>query len=162
MPQPKGYSRAQIALHWGIAVLIAGQFVLHEAISGAWDRLQDGAVPGFEPLVAAHVLGGAAVFGLMAWRLALRLRRGAPPPPEAEPAPLRMASHVAHWAFYAIVAGLCISGAVAWFGGVAQAAQGHNALKVALLALIAVHVVAVPFHRFVLKSDVMGRMIRAA
>jgi cytochrome b561 len=33
-------------------------------------------------------------------------------------------------------------------------------VKVALLALIVLHVLAVQFHRFVLKTDVMQRMIR--
>jgi len=33
-------------------------------------------------------------------------------------------------------------------------------LKVVLLALIVLHVLAVPFHRLVLKNNVMRRMIR--
>ena len=44
--------------------------------------------------------------------------------------------------------------------GAEGAAQAHNILKVALLALIALHVLAVPFHRIVLKNNVMLRMIR--
>ena len=47
------------------------------------------------------------------WRLSLRMTHGAPPAPDAEPEPLRKASHLAHWAFYALLAVIPISGAVA-------------------------------------------------
>ena len=57
---------------------------------------------------------------------------------------------------------MSVSGALAWFADVTIAAQVHNIAKVALLALIALHVLAIPFHRIVLKNNVMIRMIRPA
>ena len=50
---------------------------------------------------------------------------------------------------------------MAWFGGVALAAQGHNILKIALLALIALHVVGAVYHHFVLQDGLINRMRRA-
>jgi cytochrome b561 len=47
-----------------------------------------------------------------------------------------------------------------WFGDIAAAAQAHNVLKIVLLAMIALHVLAVPFHKIVLKNNVMQRMVR--
>ncbi|WP_422367331.1 cytochrome b/b6 domain-containing protein [Pelagibius sp.] len=44
----------------------------------------------------------------------------------------------------------------------APAGQVHDILKRVLLALIALHILAVVFHRIVLKSEVMWRMIRPA
>lgn len=53
-----------------------------------------------------------------------------------------------------------VSGSVARFGGEA-AAQGHDILKVAPLALIALHVAGALWHRFVLKDGLLARMRRA-
>ena len=157
---PQGYSATQIALHWGVAVLVAGQYIFKDAISGAWTAIREGREYAFDPLILAHVAGGVLILALIAWRLALRLKRGAPPPPENEPAPLKTLSHIAHWAFYALLAAMSVTGLLAWFGDVTTAAQAHNVLKVALLALIVLHVLAIPFHRLILKNNVMQRMIR--
>lgn len=57
---------------------------------------------------------------------------------------------------------MSVSGALAWFVDLTIAAQVHNIFKVVLLALVALHVLAIPFHRIVLKNNVMIRMIRPA
>ena len=57
---------------------------------------------------------------------------------------------------------MSVSGALAWFVDLTIAAQVHNIFKVVLLALVALHVLAIPFHRIVLKNIVMIRMIRPA
>jgi cytochrome b561 len=159
---PEGYSVTQIALHWAVAVLVAVQYIFKDAISGAWEAIRAGEDYAFDPLILAHVVGGGLILAFVAWRLVLRLRRGAPLPPENEPAPLKALSHVAHWAFYAVLAAMSVTGLIAWFGDVTPATQAHNVLKVVLLALVALHVLAVPFHRIVLKNNVMQRMIRPA
>lgn len=162
MRNPEGYSGTQIVLHWIVALLVAGQYVFHESIVTAWDAIQKGADYAFDPLVLAHVASGALILIFVLWRLALRLKRGAPPPPENEPAILKSVSHVAHWTIYAVLAIMSVSGALAWFAGVAIAAEVHTILKVVLLALTALHVLAIPFHRVILKNNVMIRMIRPA
>ena len=97
--------------------------------------------------------------GLAAIALVLVVGFGRPLIP---PAPLKVLSHVAHWTFYAVLAIMSVSGALAWFADLTVAAQVHNVFKVILLALIALHVLAIPFHRVVLKNNVMIRMIRPA
>ncbi|MEZ5862615.1 MAG: hypothetical protein R3D25_00455 [Geminicoccaceae bacterium] len=87
LPHLMGYSRAQIRLHWLVAVLITLQYLLHEPIVAAWRAFRKGETLAFQPLVALHVAGGLAILALVLWRSWLRYRRGAPPPPEAEPAP---------------------------------------------------------------------------
>jgi cytochrome b561 len=159
---PRGYSATQIALHWAVAALVAAQYIFKDAMSGAWDAIRLGETYAFNPLILAHVVGGGLILAFVAWRFVLRLSRGAPLAPENEPAPLKTMSHVAHWAFYAVLAAMAVTGSLAWFGDVTQAAQAHNVLKVVLLALVALHVLAVPFHHLVLKNNVMRRMIRPA
>lgn len=159
---PQGYTTTQIALHWAVALLVAAQFVFKDAISNAWDAISAGETFAFDPLILAHVGGGGLILAFVVWRLVLRLKRGVPAPPENEPATLKTLSLVAHWAFYAVLAAMAVTGSLAWFGDLSQAAQAHNVLKMVLLALTALHVMAVPFHRVFLKSNVMRRMIRPA
>ena len=54
-----------------------------------------------------------------------------------------------------------LSGSVAWFGGVEVAAQGHNVLKIVLLALVALHVIGALYHQFILRDGTLARMRRA-
>lgn len=159
---PAGYSRAQIALHWLVALLIVPQFVLHDAISAAWRAFRRGEEIAFDPLVAAHVFAGLAILLFVAWRLVLRARRGAPPPPEAEHPALKLVAKLTHGTLYLLLVLLPVSGGVAWFGGVEAAAEAHEVMKTALLALVVLHVLGALFHQFVLHSDVLARMKRPA
>jgi len=92
----------------------------------------------------------------------LRVTRGVPAAPDNEPAKLKTLGHVAHWAFYAVLAAMAFPGSTAWFFDVRQATQAHNILKEVLLVLIALHILAVIFHRIVLKNNVMRRMLQPA
>lgn len=159
-PAPTGYSRLQIALHWLVFVLIAQQFLFHDAISEAWDRFRDGMEIAFNPLVLAHVAGGAFVLIFTIWRLTLRAQRGVPPAIESSKAQLLIA-RLTHIGLYALMILMPISGSVAWFGGVEAAAQGHNVLKVVLLALVALHVVGALYHQFILRDGILARMRQA-
>lgn len=162
MKQTTGYSATQIGLHWIVALMVAGQYIFKDNIASTWDAYTQGQEAAFSPLVFAHVAGGVLILAFVVWRLVLRLTRGVPPAPENEPAPLRTLSHVAHWGFYALLASMSVTGGLMWFADVTAAAQVHNVLKGTLLALIVLHVVAIPFHKIVLKNNVMQRMIRPA
>jgi len=158
MASPTGYTRTQIRLHWITVALVALQYILHDTISDAWDAQLDGATVEFHPLIAQHVLVGSVIAVLVIWRLSLRYSVGAPPPPEDEHPALKLVSHVTHWAFYALLILLPFSGGMAWLRGIEQAAQAHNVMKFALLALIALHVAAALMHHFVKKNGVLLRM----
>jgi len=155
---PTHYSRAQIALHWVIFLLIAFQFIAHEPMSDAWHKVARGMDVAFNPLVAAHVFGGLSVLVLLIWRLALRLTRGVPPLPAEEPPAMQMAAHVTHWALYALMVLVPVSGAVAWFGLVKPAAEAHEVMKSILLVVVGLHVLGALYHQFVLKTNLMDRM----
>jgi cytochrome b561 len=153
---PATYSRAQKALHWITAAVIVAQFVFHEAMADAWDRIEDGLTVAFDPLVMAHVAGGFAVLAFALWRLALRATRGAPAP---QGSPLvQRAAHWGHIALYAVMIVMAVTGGMAWFGGIEAAAELHETLKPALLVLVAGHVAAAIWHQVVLKDGTLGRM----
>jgi cytochrome b561 len=156
MSHPASYTRAQKALHWITAALIVVQFVFHESMAEAWDRIEDGLPAVFDPLVLAHVAGGIAVLAFAVWRLALRARHGAPAPQGS--ALVQRAAHWGHVALYALMIGMAVSGGAAWFGGIEPAAALHEALKPVLLLLVAGHVAAAIWHQVVLKDGTLARM----
>lgn len=160
MPAPKGYTRLQIALHWAVAVLIVQQYLFKDAISAAWEALETGSEAAFDPLVLAHVAGGALVLVFALWRLSIKARRGTPEG-VGEAALLRGLARATHLGLYALMILMPLSGAMTWFGGVTLAAQGHNILKIALLALVALHVIGAVYHHVVLKDGLINRMRRA-
>ena len=158
-----GYSAMQIALHWIIAVLIIAQVVLHEGMEAAYRAAQGGPAATESELLLSdlHVACGIAVFLLALLRVVLRLKRGAPPPPETEHPALRFAARAVHVAFYAVILLMPATGALAWFGGVEASAAVHRAGMLTILALLLLHIAGALYHHFVLKTDVMRRMLRA-
>ena len=159
--QPTAYKPAQIGLHWIVAALIVLQYVFHEPIAEAWDVIEDGGTAAFDPMVAGHVFGGLAVLGLVVWRLVLRARHGAPEVPAQTPPLMARFASLGHWALYGLMIAMPVSGAAAWFGGIEAAADGHELLRVVLLALVAGHVLAALWHQFFLKDNLMARMRRS-
>lgn len=160
MPQVKGYSATQIALHWIVAVLIALQFGLNDAIGAAFRATLRGEEAVISPLVPQHVFGGILILALMAWRLKLRMSRGAPLPPAEEAPPLQLVAKVTHGLLYLVTIALVISGGLAWFGKIGAAGELHEGMTGALLILIGLHVVGALYHQFVLKTNIMERMKR--
>jgi cytochrome b561 len=157
---PKGYSTAQILLHWIIALLIALQFLFSDPIGAAFRQLVRGAAPPFSWPVWAHIAGGIVILLLVVWRLALRVSRGAPPPPAGGPAILHLGATLGHWALYALMLALPVSGLVAWFGGVGAAGEAHEVMTNLLLAVAGIHVLAALWHQFGLKDHLLLRMMR--
>ncbi len=159
MAIPVSYTRSQIGLHWLIAALVFFQIFFHNGIEELWRARMEGSVPN-EPSPTPHTIAGLLIFVLMIWRVVLRLRHGAPPPPVDEHPALRFLAAAVHVLFYVLLLGMPLSGAVAWFGGFALPAQAHGVAAKVLIALVILHVVAALAHRFWFKSGVMERMVR--
>lgn len=157
----QGYSALQIGLHWAVVVLVAFQYVAHNAIEAAWTAFQrNEPAPDPDALVVLHIGAGIAILILALARIVLRMTRGAPPPPSDEPRLLQFFAEAVHYAIYGLLLLLPLSGLVAWFLGVPAAASVHVLLKTALLAAIALHMAGALFQHFVRRSDVLMRMLR--
>ena len=152
------YSRRQILLHWAVVLLIAVQFIFHDGMSAAWRSFVRTGVadPGAGAWV--HIVFGVAVLVLAPWRIGLRLVEGAPELPSDDPAWQRITAAVTHWGLYALMILLPVSGSVAWFLGVRDAAEVHEVMKTVMLVLIVLHVVGALYHQFVQKDGLMRRM----
>ena len=157
-----GYSGAQIALHWTVAVLVVAQIVLHDGMVAAYAAGRGVGTATESDLFLAdlHVAFGVAVFALALLRVALRVRRGAPPPPQDEHPALRMAARATHIALYALILGMPVTGGLAWFGGIEAMADLHGAGKAAILVLVGLHVLGALYQHFYLRTDVLRRMLR--
>lgn len=152
------YSKTQIVLHWLVAVLVIAQFVFHESIAGAWDGFLEGKPVVFDPLVMGHVVGGGLILALVLWRIVIRKGQGAVEPVAGTSPVMAKVTHWGHLALYGILVLMALSGAGAWFGEVAQAAEVHGILRFVALALIAGHFAASLYHQFWLKDGLMRRM----
>ncbi|MBO9590194.1 cytochrome b/b6 domain-containing protein [Devosia sp.] len=155
-----GYSRAQVILHWVIAALILFQLLVHESMEMAWDaRMEGGPAEGANPL--PHIIVGSLILILAAARVVIRLRHGAPPHPAGQPAALGVVANVIHGLIYVLLFALPISGLVAWFGGIENAADVHGGpLRLALIALVLIHIAGALVQQFVLRSGVLMRMLK--
>ncbi|PPB82221.1 cytochrome b561 [Albidovulum inexpectatum] len=160
MRSAEGYSRAQIVLHWAIAALMLLSFVSHEGMKDAWRAFLRATGESMGLGAWLHVISGIAILALAAWRLGLRATRGAPSAPKGSSALMERAAAAVHWGLYAVMLGLPVTGALAWFGGIRDLGEIHEVLFNLGLALVAIHVAAALWHQFVLRDGLLKRMVR--
>ncbi len=158
---PMSYSRTQIVLHWAVAALVLFQIFLHDGIVAAWTGRMDGSLAN-EPTPDVHIIAGVLIFVLVAWRLALRLRRGVPALPADEPAALKVVATGTHVLFYVLLLAMPLSGAAAWFLGAEPAALAHSTARFVLIPLLVLHVLAALAQHFWFRTNVLRRMLGLA
>ena len=151
-----GYSRAQIALHWLVFALIAQQYIFKEEMSATWCRVTEGLEAGFAPLVPTLVAGGALVMIFALRRPSQGDRCGLPPANEAIKAQ-GIRAKLSHAGLCALLILMPLGVPVAWFGGAEVAAQGHNGIKILVLALVALHVEGTLYRQFVSRDGTLVR-----
>lgn len=174
-PTPQSYDGAQRAFHWIMAALIVVAIVIGVATS----FMQPRTAPRVE-LLTLHKSLGMSVLVLGALRLFYRAVAGAPPYAEAQRPLTRAAAHAAHLALYALMIALPVSGyvnsaagghEVPWFGlfvwpnfapqdkALAHwAGQTHYRLAWTIGAILALHLAAVAWHRWVKRDEIFARM----
>lgn len=154
---PDGYSKAQIALHWAVLVLIIFQQMGSGPMEEAWRAYLrgQGEVGGFQP----HALGGVLVLLLVMWRLVLRWRRGVPLPPDSDSKLLDMAAKGVHGLIYVLLVLIPVSGITAWGFGVKVAGAVHSNLFGILFLTVMVHAFAAIYHHYILRDKFLRRMM---
>lgn len=157
-----GYSLRQIGLHWVVFALVAYQWFTGDNMTDLFKAAHGGPPASVNPGWATiHVLVGVAVLLFMGWRLGLRHTEGAPPAAKQHPALQALASAVHVGLYLDLILG-ALAGLVAYYWLPSFAGLHHLLMRPVLLALVALHVVGALWHRFVVKDDVMTRMIRPA
>jgi cytochrome b561 len=156
----RGYSLLQIVLHWTIAVLIVIQLVFNEPIQEAFDDRLDGDATDAMGGATVHIAIGLTILALAIIRLAVRLKRGAPPAHEDTPAVLIAIGYLAHALLYLFIFAMPITGAIAWFGGVELSGELHEIGRLILIPLIGFHALGALGEHFVFRNDTLLRMLR--
>lgn len=154
------YTLPQKALHWLMALLIFFNLIFSDGIE-EWDEAMDSGSVTPDQIAAAniHAYVGFAILALGLLRLLLRLVQGAPDAPAEEPPLFQLAAKLAHGAFYVLFFAMPVLGALKYYADVDVAGFLHaGPVKLVLWVLIVVHVLAVPVHRLVWKSNIMTRM----
>lgn len=159
-----GYTATQILLHWVIAALVILQLVIGEDIKPAYRALSQGSSPTTDDLLNAniHVYVGLLVLLLAVWRLAIRLVNGVPAPPLEENILLTRIAMATHFLLYLVIFGMPITGALAWYFDLGAMGEIHEFAKPVIIIAIGLHAAAALWQHFILKSDVLVRMLRPA
>ena len=158
MAAAEKYSKTQIYLHWAIALMVIFQIVLNDGIVNLWKQRMDGTIENVAT-INPHAIVGILIFVLMAWRLLERVRHGVPALPASESPIFGMIAKATHILFYVLLLAMPISGALAWFFGFTLPASTHSLAKYVLVPLVVLHIGAALLHHFVLKTDVLKRML---
>ncbi|MGB3335957.1 MAG: cytochrome b/b6 domain-containing protein [Devosia sp.] len=161
MPQPKGYSRIQIVLHWTIAALVIFQLFVNEAMQHAFSDRLDGESIDEMGGALLHMAVGITVLVLAAIRLIIRIIRGAPAPYKDTPAILNWLGHATHVLLYGFIFLMPLTGAIAWFFGIELAAEAHEIGRLILVPAIGFHIIGALAEHFVFRNDTLKRMLRA-
>ncbi len=157
-----GYTPAQILLHWIVAALVVFQLFVGEDIIPAYRAIRHGGTPAPSDQFNAnlHIYAGLAILLLAFLRLALRLKNGTPPYPAGEKAWQKRIASAVHILLYAVIFAMPVTGALAWYAGIHAMGEVHQLAKPLIIAAILLHAAAAFWHHFILKSNVLVRMLK--
>jgi cytochrome b561 len=161
MTDRETYARPLIILHWMIVALIIGQMLSADGMSDFFDAAKDSDIaPGLPPSGGAliHASMGAGILILVIVRLIIRMNSRVPPPPADLPPLLQLVSRVTHFALYAVLVALPLSGAAALFIS-PEAGDVHEALKNALYVIAGLHIAGALTHLLIFRDGVFFRML---
>lgn len=154
----QGYNRLQISLHWLTAGLVLIIFFTGESMT---DAVRSADRSGFQSAIAFHLVFGAAIFAVLAWRLVLRHSVGAPPPPPSEPLALRWLAALVHAGLYLDLLASAVVGTIAYLWVPSLGGLHEFLSRPVLMILFALHVAGAVWHQVVWGDDVFARMLRA-
>jgi cytochrome b561 len=160
--QPQGYTVTQIALHWAIAGLVIIQLVLGEDIVPAYRALRRGMEASATDLQGAniHIYIGFSILALATIRLVMRLRHGVPRAPPGEGVVQRWLAALVHILLYAAIFIMPITGALAWFVGIAWLGEVHEIGKPVIIVAVVIHAAGALWQHFVARTNVLVRMLK--
>ncbi len=163
----------QRLLHWLMAICILAMLFIGVAMVST-------VMPKYLTLVSIHKPLGIAILVLAVIRLLVRLAYGAPPLPADLPEPMKLAAHLSHYGFYALMIGMPLIGwgmlsaaayPIVLFGGVHLPPilpqsdslhtllwDAHFYLAFAFFGLILLHFAAALFHALIRRDGVFEAM----
>jgi len=173
---PATYDPVARVAHWLTFILVAAEFT----VGWCMPEIEWGTEP--TGLIGIHLVLGSSLLIVVLFRLAWRLTHAAPPPPSSLPSWQRWSAGVTHFALYALLLVVPLSGwasasARQWplraFGFVPLPAIVAPEAKIGfelgdlhgdilswvLLSVIGLHILAALYHRFIKHDAVVKRML---
>lgn len=169
------YGLVSLFFHWAVVVLLIVQYTWAFRIDRA-----EGLRVRFE-LVTQHKTLGMVILALVILRLLWRVFNRPPPLPVTMPRWERYIAGITHWLLYGLVLAMPVTGWLyssaagfgeQWWGPVNFPALIessefwqdwfgliHRALAIALATLVGLHVLAALRHQFVVRDDILRRML---
>ncbi|MBV0893321.1 cytochrome b/b6 domain-containing protein [Paracoccus sp. Z118] len=159
MPQPARYAAIQIALHWGVVILIVVQLLTGGLMESYFRALMRAGEDRPELGAAVwHMVSGAMILVFMLTRLALRFTHGVPPPVAGSPGWDVVLSRLNHWLFYVVLIAMPVVGLSAYLIPSRPLANLHASVVPVLLVLVALHILGALYHQFIRKDGLIRRM----
>ncbi|MGJ5177169.1 cytochrome b [Bradyrhizobium oligotrophicum] len=175
LPNETAYDPLLRRIHWLTAVLFIAAMLI-----GLYCGLQPAGTSPRRELLEIHKSLGITLFMLAIVRLIVRARTTAPAAPAAFGRLVRALSQLNHWALYALLLIMPVTGYMfssaggyslryfwtfSWprlFAGdkaIAHAGEiAHDTLAYAVYLVVGLHIVATLWHEFVKKDDTLARM----
>ena len=173
----RSYGLVSQLLHWGMALLVIATFV-----SGVVFSEMSRSHPMFRDVIVWHKSLGVSVFALVCFRIIWRLINPSPSLPDEMPKIQRWIAFLGHWALYACMVALPVTGIGSSFMSgrdvpfffissippffsvtdydLANTLIGmHHFITKVFLALFILHVMAAIKHHFWNKDDILIRML---
>ena len=157
MADKTGYTGVQIALHWGVAVLIIVNWFLGDGARVALEKVEGGAM---NVAATPHIWIGLAVLALVVIRLIVRVSSGVPQPPGVPGSLSVRAADWGHKLLYLLMIAVPVGGAAAWYGGL-DTGDVHALAGTVLMIVAGGHALIALFHHYVLKDGLLRRMMKA-
>ena len=159
MTTSRRYHTSQLVAHWTVVFLVLFQLAFNDEMQRGFHLgVELGALPQVGGIYT-HGIIGSTILLTMLWRVVLRVRHGAPPPPDDLPRWLQIVSRANHYLFYGVLIAMPLLGLAAlitlqeWLGDL------HGALAIVLVLAILLHVAGAMFHLFK-RDGVVRRMAR--
>ena len=155
------WTSLNIGLHWLVVALLVLQFIDHEWMVDLFRASRRGIQ--VDTMTTAfgwgHMVIGGLIFIAAGIRLWDRFAHGRPSHPEGEPNWARTLASVTHFCLYALLLGMPVAGALAWFLGNHTIGDLHGWAWTALLILVALHVAGALANHFWFKTPTLRRIM---
>ena len=157
---PTHYNKFHILIHWLIVVIILLQMITGDKIAVEFLALRNQAInnDGNTSNSQIHLLGGLFIILLMAVRVFLRIKFGAPAPTEKTNDPLKFLSTFVHLGIYLVLFAIPISGLLAFSTINVDLGIAHKILVNILYLFVIIHLIGVAYHQIFLGDNIMERI----
>lgn len=152
------YSRVVSVLHWIVGFVFVTNYIVSEGMPKFFDQHIAGVDVSGYWVANFHTWVGISFMGLVLLRVVFRLISHTPEPIKGGNPRLEQLATLAHYALYVLMVLVPVSGIIAWYGKIAIFGDIHVVLMNLMVTLVGLHILAAPYHHFILKDNTLNRI----